>query len=173
MARENVSHRSLWLVGRTSAFQPEGPCSFLGMVWDFNLCPGTECVPIVCVLSCVVSGDDPDILLPTDSERLALLYLSTVLVHSMWLPLQASDPRSIVTYCKSRGGVCPTLKRVNKRKRMKDRRKEKKNIWHIKQKKFVRRDQFAYLFIFICQHGSIFTSIDHRYGRGVTSLTLT
>ena len=35
------------------------------------------------ILSCVVSGGGPDILLPTDSDSPALVYLSGVLVHSL------------------------------------------------------------------------------------------
>ena len=47
-----------------------------------------------CVLSCAVSGGGTDIVLTTHSGRSALVYLSSVLVHSQLLPLQASDPRA-------------------------------------------------------------------------------
>ena len=43
---------------------------------------------VLCVLSCVTSSSGPDILLITGSWRPALVYLSSVLVHSLWLPLQ-------------------------------------------------------------------------------------
>ena len=46
------------------------------------------------LLSCVVSGGGPDIVLTTHSGRPALVYLSSVLVHRQLLPLQASDPRA-------------------------------------------------------------------------------
>ena len=48
----------------------------------------------VSVMSSVVSGDGHDIVLSTHSWRPALVYLSSVLVHSLLLPLQASDPRA-------------------------------------------------------------------------------
>ena len=54
-------------------FQPDGPGWVLGEV---------RCVRI---LSCVVSGSGPDILLIIYSGRLAILYLSSVLVHSLLL----------------------------------------------------------------------------------------
>ena len=46
----------------------------------------------VYVLSCVVSGGGAEILLTTDSGRSAFVLLSSVLVNSLWLPLQAFDP---------------------------------------------------------------------------------
>ena len=57
------------VVSRVPAFQPVGP----------GLIPG-------CVLCCVVSGGG------SQSERPAL---SSVLVHSLLLPLQASDPLAL------------------------------------------------------------------------------
>ena len=57
--------------------------------WDWVcvcVCPFSEFCP------CVVSGGIPDFVLTTHSERLALVYLSSVLVHSLFLPPQASDP---------------------------------------------------------------------------------
>ena len=56
--------------------------------------PGTGHVSFVCVLSCVVSGGGHVIVLTTHSGRPALVYLSSVLVHSLLLPLQASDPQA-------------------------------------------------------------------------------
>ena len=48
-------------------------------------------VPFVCVLSSVVSGGGPDIVLTTQSRTPALSYMSSVLVHNLLFPLQASD----------------------------------------------------------------------------------
>ena len=59
---------------------------------DFNLYPGKD-VCLLYILSCVVSGDSPDILLTTDSERPSFTYLSSVLFRSL-LPVQASDTRA-------------------------------------------------------------------------------
>ena len=55
------------------------------------------------VLSCVVFGGGPDIVLSTHSGRPDLVYLSSVLVQRLLLPLQASDPRAFVSpwECKS------------------------------------------------------------------------
>ena len=55
---------------------------------------GVGCVSFVCVLSYVVFGGGPDIVLTTHSGRPALVYLSSVLVQRLLLPLQASDPRA-------------------------------------------------------------------------------
>ena len=77
------------VISRVPAFQPDGPCSIPGGVRNFNSYPGTGYV--LCVLSCVVSGGGPDIVLTTHSE---LVYLSSVMVYSLLLPLQASDPRA-------------------------------------------------------------------------------
>ena len=68
------------------ALQHVGPGSIPGGVRDFNFYPGTELVPIVCVLPCVVSGGGPDILLAMDSAMSALVYLSRFLVRSMCSP---------------------------------------------------------------------------------------
>ena len=46
----------------------------------------------VWVLFCVVSGGGPGILLIIDSGRPVLVLLSSVLIRSLWLLLQASDP---------------------------------------------------------------------------------
>ena len=68
-------------VGRVSAFKPGGPGSIPDGVRNFNSYPGIGCVSFVCVLSYVVSGGGPDIVLTTHSGRPALVYLSSVLVH--------------------------------------------------------------------------------------------
>ena len=60
---------------------PGDPASILGGVRNFNLHPGTGCV-----LSYVVPVGGPDIVLTSHSERPALGYLSSVLVHSPLLP---------------------------------------------------------------------------------------
>ena len=87
------------MVGRVPAFQPGGPGWNPGGVRNFNFCPGIGCVSFICVLSCVVFGGSPDIVLNTHSGRPALVYLSSVLVQRLLLPQQASDPRT----CKSLG----------------------------------------------------------------------
>ena len=82
----------------------------------------------VCVLSCVVFGGGPDIVLTTHSgrpalvylstvlvQRPALVYLSTVLVQRLLLPLQASDSRAFGLQVP--GGVSSRLGEVNKRRR--------------------------------------------------------
>ena len=48
-----------------------------------------------CILTCVVSGGGPDIVLITHSGRPDLVFLSSVLVHSVLLVLQASDPKAV------------------------------------------------------------------------------
>ena len=82
------------VVGRVAAFQPDGPCSIPGGISNFNFYPEIGCVSFVCVLSCVVFGGGPDTVLTTHSGRPALVYLSSVLVHRLLLPLQASDLRA-------------------------------------------------------------------------------
>ena len=64
-----------------------------------NLC-------LVYVMSCFLSDGSPDIVLITDSGRLALLYLSNVLVHSLWYSYRHLTLRHLG--CKS-GVVSPTL----------------------------------------------------------------
>ena len=78
-------------LGRIAALVPEFSVkdlplgkTLMMMVLGLNLC-------VLCVLSCVVSGGGPDIVLTTRSARPALVYLSSVLVHNLLLPLQASD----------------------------------------------------------------------------------
>ena len=81
--------RPVWtrgVVGRVASFQPGGPGSIYGGVRNFNFCPGIGCVSFVCVLSCVVFGGGPDILLTTHSGRPALVYLSSVLVETVAPP---------------------------------------------------------------------------------------
>ena len=81
------------MVGRATAFQPGGPGSIPGGVKNFNFCPGIGCVSFVFTI-CVVFGGGPDIMLTTHSGRPALVYLFSVLVQRLLLPLQASDPRA-------------------------------------------------------------------------------
>ena len=63
-----------WIESLRSGSIPGGVLGILG------LCP------LCCVLSYLVSGGVPDILLITDAERLALMLLSSVLVHSLLFP---------------------------------------------------------------------------------------
>ena len=80
------------VVGRVPTFQPAGPGLIPGGVRNFNFCPGIGCVSFICFLSCFVFGGGPVIVLPTHSGRPALVYLSSVLVRRLLLPLQACDP---------------------------------------------------------------------------------
>ena len=57
-----------------------------GGVRNFNLCLGLD-VCVLCVLSCVVSDGGLDIVLTRHSGRSALVYLSSVLVQRLLLPL--------------------------------------------------------------------------------------
>ena len=70
------------------------PGSIPGGVRNFNFYPGTMCVYFVCVLSCVVNGDGPGIVRTIYSGRPAFVYLSSVLVQSLLLLLQATNPQS-------------------------------------------------------------------------------
>ena len=85
-----INIRRRGVVGRVPAFQPSGPGSIPGILISV-LGLG---VSFVCVLSCVVFGGGPDIVLTTHSVRPALVYLSSVLVQGLLVPLQASDPRA-------------------------------------------------------------------------------
>ena len=67
--------------------------------------PRAGCV--LCVLSCLVSGCGSDIVLTTHSRRSALVYLSSVLVHSLLLHIEAPTGLG----CKSKGVLSPTLRR--------------------------------------------------------------
>ena len=100
-----IRHHSV--VSRVPAFQPGGPGLIPSGVMNFNFCPGIGCVSFVCILSCVVFGRDPDIVLTTYSGRPALVYLSSILLHRLLLPLQASDPRAFGLQVP--GGVSPRL----------------------------------------------------------------
>ena len=60
--------------------------------FDFSL--GTRCVSFFSVLVCVVYGGGPDIVLTTHSVKSAIVFLFSVLVHSLLLPLQASGTRA-------------------------------------------------------------------------------
>ena len=61
----------------------------------FHLNRGTGCVSFFCVLSCVVSGSGPDISLTKHLGRSTIVFLSSVLIHSLSLPPQAFDPLAI------------------------------------------------------------------------------
>ena len=82
------------MVGRVPTYKLGVPDSIPGGVRNFNFCSGIEClyVSFVCVLSYVVSVAGPDVVLTTHSGKAALVFLSTVLVHSLFLHLKASDP---------------------------------------------------------------------------------
>ena len=53
---------------------------------------GSISVSFICILSCVASDGGPDILLTTDSGWIVFMLSSSVLAHSLWPSLQASDP---------------------------------------------------------------------------------
>ena len=78
------------VVCRVLAFLPGGPVSIPGE--NLNFYPGAGCVSFVCLLPCVVSNGGPDIVLTRNSGMNALVYLYSVMVHSLLLPLQVSDP---------------------------------------------------------------------------------
>ena len=80
------------VLGRVPTFQPGGPGKIPSGIRNFNFSPGTRCVSLVCVLSCVVSCGGPDIMLTTHLGRPAILFLSSVLVYSLFLLLKASEP---------------------------------------------------------------------------------
>ena len=83
---------------------PGGSGSIPGGVRNFNFCPGFGCVSSVCVLSCVVSGGGPDFVMTTHSGRLALVNLSSVLIHRLLLP----DSRAFGLYVPG-GEISPRL----------------------------------------------------------------
>ena len=89
---KNIRRRGV--LGRVPAFQPGGTGSIPGGVKNFNFWHGIGCVSYVCVLSCIVFGVGPDIVLTTHSGRPALVYLSSVQVQRLLLPVQASDLRA-------------------------------------------------------------------------------
>ena len=86
------------VVCRVPAFQSDGPGSIAGGVGDLIF------ILELWVHSCVVSGDGPGIFLITDSGRPTLVYLPSVLVRNLLLPLQAFHIWVI-----SPGGVSPIL----------------------------------------------------------------
>ena len=97
--RNNIKHiyLSLWR-GRLNPCLPtrrDGPSSISAEVRNFNFYRGIGRVSFVCVLCCVVSGGDPDILLTTDSGRPDLILLSSILSPYRNLTLAVG--------CKSRG----------------------------------------------------------------------
>ena len=82
------------MVDSVPAFQPDGPGSIPGGVRILIYTLGLGVCPFS-ILSCSVSGGGPDIVLTTHSRRPAVVRLSSVLVHSLLLPLQASRPTGI------------------------------------------------------------------------------
>ena len=74
------------MVSRVLAFQPGSSGLIPSRIRNFHFYLGTWCVSFVKVLSCAVSCGGPDIVLITHSGRPALVYLSSVLVHSLLLP---------------------------------------------------------------------------------------
>ena len=75
---------------RIPAFEPGG-------VRNFNFCPGIGHVSFVCVLSHVVSGRGPAIVLTTHSGRPAIVYLSITLfttLNSRGLACTSSENRN-------------------------------------------------------------------------------
>ena len=85
----------------------------------FNLFPETGHVSFTCVLPCVVSGDGPEILLTTDSRMPSLVYLCSVLVHSLCSPYRQPIHGHLV--CEFR-----RCKFYIGRQRLKERKKERK-----------------------------------------------
>ena len=72
------------MVGKVPAFQPRGLGSIpVGLGILISILGLVVCS--LSVLSCVVSGGGPDILLTTDSGRPASVVLSSVLVYNLWL----------------------------------------------------------------------------------------
>ena len=88
MLREEYINPSPWRCSWSPCLPTRRPRFDSRRVRNFNFYPGIGCVSFVCVLSCVVFGGGPDIVLTTHSERPALVYLSSVLL------LHASDPRA-------------------------------------------------------------------------------
>ena len=84
--------RSRDAVGRVPAFQPGASGSISGGIRNFNSILGLG-ASLACVLFCDVSSGRPDIVLTTHSGRPAIVFLSSVLVHSQVLRLQESGSR--------------------------------------------------------------------------------
>ena len=74
------------MVGKVPAIQLGDPGSILGGVRNFNFYPGTGCVCPLFVFCPVLYDGGPDIVLTTRSGRSAVVFLSSVLVHSLLLP---------------------------------------------------------------------------------------
>ena len=94
-------------------FQPDRPSLILGGVWDFSIYPGIRCVPF---LFCTLLS------LPVALTFCwpALVYRSSVLVHSLYFPTCIS---LMGIWVLSLGGVSLTLGRVNKMRIRKKKRK--------------------------------------------------
>ena len=90
--KRTVRHRGV--VDRVPAFQPGDPDSNPGGVRNFYFYPGTRCMSSVWVLPYGVLGGGPDILITIHSRGPAIVFLSSVLVQSLLLSLQASEPRA-------------------------------------------------------------------------------
>ena len=80
------------MLGKVLAFQSGDPGLIPAEVRDFisRLYWDWVCVSFVCVLSYVIFGGGPEILLTTDSGRSAFVQLCSSVVF--WLPVQALDP---------------------------------------------------------------------------------
>ena len=89
-----------YLPTRRPGFDSRRGHKFLYLSWDF------VCV-LYRVLSCVVSGGAPDIVLTTHSGRPALVYVQCSGPQSV-APVQASHPQAF--FFVSPEGVCPTLR---------------------------------------------------------------
>ena len=95
------------VVGRIPAFQPGDSGLIPGGVRNFSFYPGIGCVVCMCSVLCCFLRRPGTI----HSVRSALMFLSSVLVRSLLLPLQASDPRAFGLYLLR--NVSFTLGRVN------------------------------------------------------------
>ena len=74
------------MVVRIPAFQPGGPNLIPDGAIDFNFHPEVGCMTFM-----FCPGGGPSILLSTDSGSLSLANLYSVLVHRLWLLLQAAQ----------------------------------------------------------------------------------
>ena len=82
------------VVGGNPAFQPGGRASSIpDEARNFKIYSRIGC-NVFCVLSCIVSGGGPNIVMTTHSGRSTPMYLSNVLVNNLLFPLQASDPQT-------------------------------------------------------------------------------
>ena len=80
------------VVGRVPAFQSGGPGSIPGGSGILTSVLGLGVCPFSVFCTVFVSGRGPGIVLATHSGRPALVYLSSILVQRLLLPLQVSDP---------------------------------------------------------------------------------